>query len=156
VFAVGRGRCHLEKQPDQTRCLRALCAATAARSIAERADTARRTLFNHFPRKRDILDIWTDRRRDRLVTLFDDEAPANVSARERLTRQFDALATIDTDDPALAKVIVVGMLTEMGAMEESFSIFDAFRETVALGQERGEFSDRAWPGLPLAIPIIHV
>jgi AcrR family transcriptional regulator len=119
--------------------------ATTMDQIAEHADTARRTLFNHFPRKWDILDIWSDRRRDRLSTMFDDEAWANLSARERLTRQFDALATINTDDPALAKVIVVGRLTEMGALEESFPIFDAFRETVALGQEHGEFSDRVRP-----------
>lgn len=116
--------------------------ATTMDQIAERVDTARRTLFNHFPRKRDILDIWSDRRRDRLSTMFDDEALANISARERLTRQFDALATINTDDPALAKVIVVGRLAEMGALEESFPVFEALQKTVALGQERGEFRDR--------------
>lgn len=121
--------------------------ATTMDEIAERADTARRTLFNHFPRKRDILDIWSDRRRDRLSSMFDDEALSRVSARERLARQFDALATINTDDPALAKVIAVGRLAEMGALEESFPVFEALQETVAWGQERGEFSDRVPAGI---------
>jgi AcrR family transcriptional regulator len=117
--------------------------ATTMDQIAEHADTARRTLFNHFPRKRDILDIWSDRRRERLSSMFDAETQATVSAGERLAQQFDALATVNTDDPALAKVIVVGRLAEMGALEESFPVFDALQQGVALGQERGEFSDRA-------------
>ncbi|HEY2057372.1 MAG TPA: TetR/AcrR family transcriptional regulator [Amycolatopsis sp.] len=121
--------------------------ATTMDQIAEHADTARRTLFNHFPRKRDILDIWSDRRRDRLSSMFDDEALPRGSARERLARQFDALAAINTEDPALAKVIVVGRLAEMGALEESFPVFEALQDTVAWGQERGEFTDRVPAGI---------
>ena len=66
-----------------------------------RLDTARRTLFNHFPRKRDILDIWSDRRRERLASMFDDEALATVSAAKRVGRLFDALAMVNTDDPGM-------------------------------------------------------
>jgi AcrR family transcriptional regulator len=116
---------------------------TTMDQIAERSDTARRTLFNHFPRKRDILDIWSDRRRERLASMFDDEALATVSASQRLAQLFDALATVNTDDPALAKVIVVGRLAEMGALEESFPVFDALQRCVASGQALGEFSDQA-------------
>ncbi|HEX3781239.1 MAG TPA: helix-turn-helix domain-containing protein [Pseudonocardiaceae bacterium] len=116
---------------------------TTMDQIAERSDTARRTLFNHFPRKRDILDIWSDRRRERLALMFDAEALAAVSAGKRLAQLFDALATVNTDDPALAKVIVVGRLAEMGALEESFPVFDALQRCVVAGQESGEFSDQA-------------
>lgn len=116
--------------------------ATTMDQIALKADTARRTLFNHFPRKRDILDIWSDRRRERLSSMFDDAASTDPPARERLVRQFDALATINTDDPVLARVIVTGRLAEMEASEESLPVFLALEETVELGQRRGEFSDR--------------
>ena len=115
--------------------------ATTMDQIAENADTSRRTLFYHFPRKRDILDIWSDRRRDHLASMFDDEALAEASARERLTRQFEALARINTDDPALARVIVTGRLAEMETLEESFPVFDALQNSVALGQDAGEFGD---------------
>jgi AcrR family transcriptional regulator len=115
---------------------------TTMDQIAEHADTARRTLFNHFPRKRDILDIWSARRRERLASMFDAEALATVSAGERLARLFDALAMVNTDDPVLAKVIVVGRLAEMGALAESFPVFDALQQSVLSGQARGEFSDR--------------
>ncbi|MEV0473925.1 TetR/AcrR family transcriptional regulator [Streptomyces prunicolor] len=115
--------------------------ATTMDQIAENADTARRTLFYHFPRKRDILDIWSSRRRDGLSLMFEDKALARVSARERLTRQFDALARINTDDPALARVIVTGQLAEMAALEESFPVFDALQDSVTFGQETREFGD---------------
>jgi AcrR family transcriptional regulator len=115
--------------------------ATTMDQIAENADTPRRTLFYHFPRKRDILDIWSDRRRDGLSLMFEDKALARVPARERLTRQFDALARINTDDPSLARVIVTGQLAEMETLEESFPVFDALQDSVAFGQEAGEFGD---------------
>jgi len=115
--------------------------ATTMDQIAESADTPRRTLFYHFPRKRDILDVWSDRRRAHLSSMFDDEALADVSARERLIRQFEALARINTDDPALARVIVTGRLAEMETLEESFPVFEALQNSVALGQNSGEFGD---------------
>ncbi|MFJ4653403.1 TetR/AcrR family transcriptional regulator [Nocardia sp. NPDC088792] len=115
--------------------------ATTMDQIAEQADTPRRTLFNHFPRKRDIVDIWTDRRRDLLSSMFDEQSLAHLSARQRLTRQFETLARINTDDPALARVIVTGRLAEMETLEEAVPVFDALRSSVLLGQEAGEFSD---------------
>jgi AcrR family transcriptional regulator len=121
--------------------------ATTMDQIAANADTARRTLFNHFPRKRDILDIWSDRRRERLASMFDDDALADLPARERLIRQFDALAKVNTDDPVLARVIVTGRLAEMEAVEESLPVFAALEKTVELGQQGGEFTVRVRAGV---------
>jgi len=53
------------------------------------------------------------------------------------------LATLNVDDLALAKVIVVGRLAEMGALEESFPVFDAPQKSVAFGQDRGESFGRS-------------
>ena len=38
---------------------------TTMDDIAERADVARATVFNHFPRKAAFIDEWTARRRER-------------------------------------------------------------------------------------------
>jgi AcrR family transcriptional regulator len=116
--------------------------STTMDQIAEKADTSRRTLFNQFPRKRDILDTWSNRRREYLARMFDEDELSGLSARERLTRQFKALATINTDDPSLARVIVTGRYAEMEALEEAFPVFDALQESVVRGQQGREFTDR--------------
>lgn len=41
---------------------------TTMEDIAERADTARATVFNHFQRKTAFLDEWSLRRRERAMT----------------------------------------------------------------------------------------
>ncbi|PZT71157.1 hypothetical protein DN402_02720 [Streptomyces sp. SW4] len=49
---------------------------TSVDEIAERADVARGTFFNHFQRKEDLISTWGERRRERLVAVMADALPS--------------------------------------------------------------------------------
>ncbi|MBA9046391.1 MULTISPECIES: TetR/AcrR family transcriptional regulator [Streptomyces] len=53
---------------------------TSADEIAERADVARGTFFNHFPRKEDLIGTWGERHRERLVSIMADAFPDRTAA----------------------------------------------------------------------------
>lgn len=114
---------------------------TTMDQIAERADVARRTLFNHFPRKRDILEMWTRHRHEQLSATFAQEQFQNLPTREQLAAYFSILADVNASDPALARVIATGRLIEMSTLEEPYPVFDAFRLSIARGQAAGEITD---------------
>lgn len=101
---------------------------------------------------RDILEIWSNRRREQLSSLFDDEALSSASAREQLVRHLSMLAAVNTDDPDLARVITTGRVAELAAFDEPFPVFEALQVSVALGQERGEF--RAEPSAALVAEVL--
>lgn len=116
---------------------------TTMDQIAERADIARRTLFNHFPRKRDILEVWARRRNEQLTATFAQERFQNLPTREQLAAYFTILADVNATDPALARIIATGRLIEMSTLEEPYPVFEAFRLSVARGQETGEITPNA-------------
>ncbi|HEX3925868.1 MAG TPA: helix-turn-helix domain-containing protein [Streptosporangiaceae bacterium] len=106
--------------------------------IAARAGVARRTVANHFPRKRDMLDFWSRRRRSALAALDGQESTRESSAAETLSHLMARLAEINENEPDLARVLVSGSLTEYGSVTESFPVFDAFRDAVERGIAREE------------------
>jgi AcrR family transcriptional regulator len=116
---------------------------TTMDQIAERADIARRTLFNHFPRKRDILEVWTRHRHEQLSATFAQERFQNLPTREQLAAYFTILADVNAADPALARVIATGRLIEMSTLEEPYPVFEAFRLSITRGQAAGEITDSA-------------
>ncbi|MGW4381023.1 TetR/AcrR family transcriptional regulator [Kitasatospora sp. NPDC004531] len=81
--------------------------ATTYDLIAERADLGRQTVFNHFPRKEDLVVAWVQTRRDRLDALAaegDTRADtADGPALHRLTALFAAMADFDDRDRAVAR-----------------------------------------------------
>lgn len=113
---------------------------TTMDQIAERADIARRTLFNHFPRKRDILEVWSRRRNEQLTATFAQERFQHLSTREQLAAYFTILADVNASDPALARIIATGRLIEMSTLEEPYPVFEAFRLSIARGQDTGEIT----------------
>lgn len=115
--------------------------ATSVDAIAERADLARQTLFNHFPRKRDLLVAWAGERRDRLSALAAEDAAHARTGAAMLRRQFEQLARENTADVPLAAVLVQGWLAEISDLDEVFPVFSSFRDAVAAGQLGGEFTD---------------
>lgn len=64
--------------------------------IAERADVARGTVFNHFARKAAFLDEWGARRRRRALDTIYSEHLEDHSLREVLERYMIELAEIST------------------------------------------------------------
>ncbi|MFK0154700.1 TetR/AcrR family transcriptional regulator [Streptomyces sp. NPDC090493] len=120
-------------------------ATTSVDQIAERADLARRTVFNHFPRKRDMLEVWANERRELVAARLDQDAARQASARRQLELQMEVLAEANEQDPRMAHVISLGWLSELGTFESPFPIFETFRESVQAGQECGDFSRAASP-----------
>lgn len=73
---------------------------TTMDQIAQRADVARATVFNHFPRKAEFLAEWTTRRRDRAARAVRDESLVGWSLEEILTRYMDEMARLSEETRA--------------------------------------------------------
>lgn len=70
--------------------------ATTMEDIAERADVARATVFNHFARKTAFLDEWSARRRHRALDAIYAEHLEDHSVAEILERYMVELARVST------------------------------------------------------------
>jgi len=114
-------------------------AATSVDEIAERADVARRTLFNHFVRKQDLLAAWAGERRHRLSEMLAEDSAHDRAAAAMLRHQFLGLADMNESDVPLAAILLQGWLAEISDLTEVFPIFASFRDAVMLGQQAGEF-----------------
>lgn len=92
--------------------------ATTVEEIAERADVAKGTVFNYFPRKTSFLAAlaadWTARTEDVLGPI---EAWAG-STRDKLIRVFRFLADLGARNPDLARLAFFESLRYMHAMVE--------------------------------------
>jgi AcrR family transcriptional regulator len=75
-------------------------AATSVSDIAERADVARATAFNYFPRKEDYFVAWMEARREAFRAAFADPALAGLATASRLLRGFETLGRFYDTDPA--------------------------------------------------------
>ncbi|OUC95747.1 TetR/AcrR family transcriptional regulator [Streptomyces swartbergensis] len=120
-------------------------AATTIDQIAERADLARRTVFNHFPRKRDMLDVWAAERRELVTARLAQASAQRAPARRQLELQMDALAEANEQDPRMARVISSGWLSELGTFDSPFPVFESIRDSVRFGQEGGDFRSTVPP-----------
>lgn len=74
--------------------------ATTMDEIAERADVARASVFNYFPRKAVFLEEWILRRRRRAVTAVQLEHLEDHPIAEVLGRYLDELARINLENTA--------------------------------------------------------
>ncbi|MFJ5921189.1 TetR/AcrR family transcriptional regulator [Kitasatospora sp. NPDC092948] len=80
--------------------------ATTYDLIAERADLGRQTVFNHFPRKEDLVTAWVQARRDRLDALAaDTAADPDRPPLLRLTELFESMADFDDRERAVARAL---------------------------------------------------
>jgi TetR/AcrR family transcriptional regulator, cholesterol catabolism regulator len=120
-------------------------AATSVDEIAERADVARRTLFNHFARKQDLLAAWVGERRCRLSEMVAEDSAHDRTAAAMLRRQFLMLADMNESDVPLATILVQGWLAEISDLAGVFPVLMFFRDAVVLGQQAGEFTESVSP-----------
>lgn len=70
---------------------------TTMEDIADRADVARATVFNHFQRKAAFLDEWSSRRRDRALAAVRAENLEDHSLREVLHRYMVELGRLSSE-----------------------------------------------------------
>ncbi len=83
---------------------------TSIDEIAARADVARGTVFNHFPRKRAFLERWGDRRREALRQALLDQ-PESLDTATRLANAAGAWADLYESDRELSRPLVRYWLT---------------------------------------------
>ncbi len=126
--------------------------STTMEDIADRADVARATVFNHFPRKTAFLDEWSSRRRQRAVQAVLAEHLAEHSASEILGRYMKELAklSIETRQETVALMdAAVHSTNVLGNPQLAHEL----AKYVARGQRHGELRrsiDSAQAGLLLA------
>lgn len=78
---------------------------TTLDDIADSADVARATVYNHFARKSDILSEWGARNRERLRDSIDNEEFRALPLREQLIAGFDLLVEVYEADRRTARII---------------------------------------------------
>lgn len=74
---------------------------TSMDEIAERAHLARKTAFNHYPRKRDFITEWGSRRRQQALEAMSSVLSSEPSLEVVLRRYFGELAAINVAERAL-------------------------------------------------------
>jgi AcrR family transcriptional regulator len=121
-------------------------AETTIDQIAERADVARQTVLNHFPHKTDFARAWGQGRRDRLAAIGEAVA-GDESAGALVQRFFGGLAEMNERERNLTRA----MLESLTPTEIFLYIRAVPAAAIERGQERGEFSSAADPGVAAEI-----
>jgi AcrR family transcriptional regulator len=117
---------------------------TTMEDIADRADVARASVFNYFPRKAAFLDEWISRRRRRVAEAIGLKLLDSRSIEEALGRYLDELArvNIDTRAEAVALMAVALGQTHVSGSSSSLTVpplASEFANYVAQGIVQGEF-----------------
>ena len=114
---------------------------TSVDDIAERADVARKTAFNHFPRKRDFIGEWGSRRRQQVLDAVSPVLMADPKVEVVLRHYFAELAAINLRDRALTICMSLGWRDSGGPFDaERHELMNVFREFVADAVGRRELS----------------
>jgi len=93
-------------------------AATSYDEIAERADVARKTAFNHFPRKIEFISEWGQRRRSQVESELRPGVTEGADISALLRYYFEQLTKINVAERPLTRRM-------FGAWRESGGPFDA-------------------------------
>jgi AcrR family transcriptional regulator len=115
-------------------------AETTIDEIAARADVARQTVLNYFPRKADFARAWGQERRDRLAAIGE-SAGLDESARGVVHRYLAALAEMSQRERDLTR----SMLQSLTPTEVFLYIRAVPAAVIERGQAQGEFSSGADP-----------
>ncbi|MEV7752600.1 TetR/AcrR family transcriptional regulator [Streptomyces griseofuscus] len=118
---------------------------TSVDEIAERADVARGTFFNHFPRKEDLIGAWGERRRERLVSIMADAFPDRTGAADRLRRCMTVLGRIDEEEHDRTAAMLVAWVKAGRPLREEPYVAELFAEIVEDGRRTGELREDVIP-----------
>jgi AcrR family transcriptional regulator len=120
--------------------------ATTYDEIAERADVARQTAFNHFPRKEDFVRAWVEHRREALRQLLAEVTFREAPAAEQLAAYLRALATFNEDDHRRSRALTAVFSSGIDVIF-SQAVPGVFAESIRLGQRHGDIDPGADPDL---------
>ena len=117
---------------------------TTMEDIADRADVARASVFNYFPRKAAFLDEWISRRRRRAEEAIGLELLDGRSFEELLGSYLDELARVNIETRAEAVALMAVALghTHVSGSSSSLTVpplASEFANYVAQGIVQGEF-----------------
>lgn len=115
---------------------------TSVDQIAERADVARKTAFNHFPRKRDFISEWGKRRRHQVQEALSVELLAEPSLDVVLRHYFAELAALNVNSRPLTIRMLMGWREHGGPFDaDPHALTDVFERFVTAAIERGEVAE---------------
>lgn len=107
--------------------------------IAERADVARATVFNHFQRKEAFLPAYLAQRRERLAGLLAEKLAGAATATARLYQAFDLLADVNEAAPAETRELISAWWRTGGSQVTDPDTGLLFADLIRQGKQRGEF-----------------
>ena len=113
---------------------------TSVDQIAEDADVARGTFFNHFQRKEDLLTTWGENRRRRLREGLAASPPAHSGHRlkDMLDRCMDVLADVNEQEEQVTRAMLIAWVKAgRPILEEPFA-GEIFADVVEAAHQRGE------------------
>ncbi len=111
--------------------------ATTMNDIAERADFARATVFNHFPQKVAFLEEWGSRRRAAVAEALTAAGVADLPATRQLGRYLHEMALLNTGSRH-ESVVLMDASVRFGGLLRSPALDVDLSAVVRRGQEQGE------------------
>lgn len=104
--------------------------------IADRADVARATVFNHFPRKVAFLQEWATRRREKAIAAAYAGGPES-SARDILVGYFAEMGRLSAASRPESVAVILGSVGSAVTWQRS-PLAAEFAGIIAQAQQRGE------------------
>lgn len=120
--------------------------ATTMSDIAERADTARGTAFNHFPTKGAFAVEWHRRRRQEAAAVA--AHAEDIGTRARIRVYFAHLASVNERERALTANMLLGWLHAEGPVRDAHWLGDDLIPWIEAGQRTGEIDPTVEPHVP--------
>ncbi len=123
-------------------------ANTTVDEIAAKADIAKGTFFNYFPRKEAVLTHIVDLRMQQLYRNLPEVLDGEISARGRIEKIMRLLSKINENEKPLTRVVVHETMKNYAAAmgpeekDKHMQFFRLLRDILRQGQERGEI--REW------------
>lgn len=112
---------------------------TSVDEIAEAADVARGTFFNHFQRKEDLITAWEERRRQHLTENWKNLSMAQRGdVRTTLGRLMDYLAAMNEAEGEIARAMLAAWVRAGRPLDEEPYSAGIFTEVVEAARQRGE------------------
>lgn len=112
--------------------------ATSIDAIADRADVARKTVFNHYPRKKDFIAEWGNRRRAQVAGVLSADLLAHEDVGLALRHYFDSLAEVSRNDRAVTIRMMEGWRESGGPFDnEPRTLVTVLSDFVSTAKQTG-------------------
>jgi len=116
--------------------------ATTVAQIAEAADVAQGTFFNHFPSKQAVLAELTNEVSGHLQSMVDEQLAQPVSALDRITGFADSVAKEVAQSRGLARDVLLEVMRTSARPGEAYPylarVHEPFTAILREGQENGD------------------